>query len=70
MNRKEYFQWLGYEFKDRIRYLFEVDKGKIIDLIVQYESLIDDTWKPIVRYDCAHGFFIGMKCLLMVVKKR
>lgn len=27
------------------------------DLIIQYESFIDERWTAIVRYDCAHGFF-------------
>lgn len=26
-------------------------------MVVQYESWIDNKWQPIVRYDCAHGFF-------------
>ena len=26
-------------------------------MVVQYESLINSKWTPIVRYDCAHGFF-------------
>ncbi|HEY1872654.1 MAG TPA: hypothetical protein VGG71_16450 [Chitinophagaceae bacterium] len=26
-------------------------------MVVQYESLINGKWMPIVRYDCSHGFF-------------
>lgn len=32
-------------------------KGKVTDVMVQYETLIKDNWYPVVRYDCAHGFF-------------
>ena len=24
---------------------------------MQYESMIGEKWTPVVRYDCAHGFF-------------
>lgn len=27
-----------------------------MDIVVQYESFINNKWTPIVRYDCAHGF--------------
>jgi len=26
-------------------------------LFIQYETVIDDKWIEIVRYDCSHGFF-------------
>ena len=29
----------------------------MLKVLCQYESLIGDTWTPIVRYDSAHGFF-------------
>ena len=57
MNEKEFFIFLGNQFKDRIRVRFEKDKGEILDLIIQYEALINGKWAAIVRYDCAHGFF-------------
>ncbi len=28
-----------------------------MNLVVQYEAFIDENWRAIVRYDCAHGFF-------------
>ena len=34
-----------------------IDKGKVVDIVVQYETLYDGKWRAIVRYDCAHGFF-------------
>ncbi|MEZ4908585.1 MAG: hypothetical protein R2771_13315 [Saprospiraceae bacterium] len=33
-----------------------VENGIVIDIVIQYETLIDETWRGIVRYDCAHGF--------------
>ena len=33
-----------------------VDKGKILKFVAQYEALIRDEWRPIVRYDTSHGF--------------
>lgn len=33
-----------------------VENGKVIDIVIQYESLIGGIWSGIVRYDCAHGF--------------
>ncbi len=57
VNDKEFFIFLGTQFKDRIRVHFLKDKGKILDLIIQYEASINGKWVAIVRYDCAHGFF-------------
>ena len=57
MNEKEFFIFLGNQFKDRIRVRLKKDKGVILDLIIQYEAMINAKWIPIVRYDCAHGFF-------------
>jgi hypothetical protein len=34
-----------------------IEKGKIIDMVVQYESFINSSWHIIIRYDCSHGFF-------------
>lgn len=57
MNEKEFFIYLGNRFKDRVRIRFETDKRDILDLVLQYETMINDKWVAIVRYDCAHGFF-------------
>jgi hypothetical protein len=57
VNEKEFFIYLGAQFKDRLRIRFEKDKGEILDLVFQYEALINEKWVAIVRYDCAHGFF-------------
>ncbi|NCO56140.1 MAG: hypothetical protein COZ21_09450 [Bacteroidetes bacterium CG_4_10_14_3_um_filter_31_20] len=57
MNEKEFFIYLGNRNSDRIRFHFKKEKGKILVLLVQYESIINEKWVAIVRYDCAHGFF-------------
>jgi len=33
-----------------------IDKGHVTRFVVQYEAMIEDEWRPIVRYDTAHGF--------------
>ena len=42
---------------DRLRVRLKTHKSELIDVVYQYESLINDNWVAIVRYDCAHGFF-------------
>jgi len=42
---------------DRMRVRLQVEKGELLDVVYQYESFLDNNWVPIVRYDCAHGFF-------------
>ncbi len=42
---------------ERIRIRITVENGKVIDIVVQFETLIEGKWYAIVRYDCAHGFF-------------
>lgn len=51
---RSFFHWLS--DTDRLRIRFTVHKGKITQLVVQYEALIDEHWEPIVRYDTAHGY--------------
>jgi hypothetical protein len=43
--------------EDRLRVRINVEKGKVKDVVVQYESGIKEKWYCIVRYDCSHGFF-------------
>ena len=57
MKQKEYLKPLGKSRKDRLRIRFSSQKGKIVDLVVQYETLHVDEWRSVVRYDCTHGFF-------------
>ncbi|MDR0611890.1 MAG: hypothetical protein LBG45_00085 [Dysgonamonadaceae bacterium] len=42
---------------NRIRVRLVTDNGNLSDIMYQYETLIDEQWVAIVRYDCVHGFF-------------
>lgn len=42
--------------EDRLRFELETARGKITRFVVQYETLVNDRWYPVVRYDTAHGF--------------
>ncbi|NUO09339.1 MAG: hypothetical protein HUU08_11770 [Candidatus Brocadia sp.] len=57
MGSKEFTKELSLDGEDRLRIKIEVEKGKVKDVVTQYESKIKDKWYPIVRYDCSHGFF-------------
>jgi hypothetical protein len=54
MNATEYVLLLAVGVRYRVR--FEADKGKVFEFVVQLERLKNDIWKPVVRYDTAHGF--------------
>jgi len=41
---------------DRKRHEHVLDRGRVIQFIVQYETFIEGEWRPVVRYDTAHGF--------------
>jgi hypothetical protein len=41
---------------DRYRHKHIREKGKIVYFCVQYETIIEDKWYPVVRYDMSHGF--------------
>lgn len=41
---------------DRYRHFHVQERGKILFFRVQYETKINETWYPVVRYDTAHGF--------------
>jgi hypothetical protein len=57
MRRIQYFITLATD-DDRIRVDFETDQGEVIALrTVQYETRIEGAWRPVARYDMAHGFF-------------
>ncbi len=57
MKRKTIIYNLEENEEERLRMEFVTDKGKVKDLVVQYESLLNNEWIAIVRYDCSHGFF-------------
>ena len=57
MADKSFFKYLNDLETERLRFKIITSKRKVIDIIVQYETLINEKWVPVVRYDCAHGFF-------------
>ncbi len=57
MGSKEFTKELIPGGDDRLRIRIDIEKGKVTDVVVQYESKIKDKWYSIVRYDCSHGFF-------------
>lgn len=54
MDEREFFIPLPDTAALRVRYL--KDRGRILRFVVQLETLIDQVWTPIVRYDNAHQF--------------
>jgi hypothetical protein len=57
VGEKEFTKELTPDGDDRLRIRINTERGKIVDIVVQYESRIKEKWYPIVRYDCSHGFF-------------
>lgn len=53
MDEKTYVQVV--DTRDRIRVRFKKDRGRILEFVVQYETLVRDEWQAVVRYDTAHG---------------
>ncbi len=43
--------------QERLRVEAIIDSGKVIYLVVQYETWYRKRWLPVVRYDNAHRFF-------------
>jgi hypothetical protein len=41
---------------DRYRHKHIREKGKIVYFRVQLETLLENHWYPVVRYDSSHGF--------------
>jgi hypothetical protein len=40
---------------DTVRVAFDFDRGRVTDFVVQLECWIEDRWRPVARYDAAHG---------------
>jgi hypothetical protein len=57
MGSKQFTKNLTPDGEDRLRIKINIEKGKVTDVVVQYEARIKDKWYSIVRYDCSHGFF-------------
>ncbi len=41
--------------EDSIRVEFTTEGGQVVAFVAQYETVIDEERKPVVRYDSAHG---------------
>lgn len=54
MSEKLYTRTLGEAA--RKRHLHKTEKGKVVNFIVQLEVKVGSEWKPVIRYDCTHGF--------------
>ena len=52
----EFLYPLSEELEDRLRVSALRQKNGIAKFVVQYEALINERWRPIVRYDTSHGF--------------
>jgi hypothetical protein len=39
---------------DTVRVAFDLDRGNVIDFVVQLECWIEGRWRPVARYDLAH----------------
>jgi hypothetical protein len=50
-------KFLDGEGEEKLRIKFHTEKGKVLDVVIQYETLLNNIWTPLVRYDCSHGFF-------------
>lgn len=57
MKEISYQKFIDNDEQDKLRIKIRTEKGKVTDIVVQYESYLNNKWTPIVRYDCAHGFF-------------
>jgi hypothetical protein len=56
LGEKSFVVPLGESDCDRYRLYCVIEKGQVVIFRVQYEAFIDSEWRPIVRYDTAHGF--------------
>jgi hypothetical protein len=56
MTKKEFTKVISQSQDDRLRIKIETERGKVLDMVVQYEAKFEEEWHPIVRYDCSHGF--------------
>ncbi|MBI5841116.1 MAG: hypothetical protein HZB19_13550 [Chloroflexi bacterium] len=54
MRRVEFLRL--FENENTLRVYFDLERGEVTSFVVQLECLFGDEWKPVVRYDTAHGF--------------
>ena len=56
MGEKSFVVPLGDSDADRYRLYCRTERDLVVVFRVQYEAFIQGEWRPIVRYDAAHGF--------------
>jgi len=39
----------------RIRHYHRTERGQIVEFSLQLEIEVEETWRPVIRYDTAHG---------------
>ena len=57
MKEISYQKFLDDDEYEKLRIKIHSEKGQLVDIVIQYESFIENKWHPIIRYDCSHGFF-------------
>ncbi len=57
LGEKSFIKYLDKYSTERVRMRIAVKNGRVIDIVVQYETFYLGKWHSIIRYDCAHGFF-------------
>ena len=57
MKKIEFDTYLDKNGRERLRVRIVTNKGRLIEVMYQYESFLDNHWVNLVRYDCSHGFF-------------
>lgn len=57
MKEISHLKYLDDNRRELLRIRIWTEKGRVEDLVIQYESYLEDKWNPILRYDCSHGFF-------------
>ena len=62
MQTKDFTKIISPSGEDRLRIRIATQKGKVVNIMVQYEAKITGAWHEIVRYDCSHGFSIETLC--------
>ena len=55
MKQIEFFSYLDAVEHNRIRVRLLTENGNLVDVMYQYETLLNENWVSIVRYDCAQS---------------
>ncbi len=47
---------IPYSLDAQKRHHHQTQRGRVVAFMVQLEVLVEGEWRPVVRYDCAHGY--------------